>query len=129
MPVTVDDIRALSPIGEFDGVKDPAIQSAIDQASLTIEPTSWCEEFVDPATANLAAHILALRLGGSNGVAGPVTSESAGGISRSFGFAGSTSGSSYYQKTIWGQEYERLLRMQPMTPIVGCSQGKSLYRC
>lgn len=129
MAVTPQDVRDLSLTCEFDSLSDTQIQAAIDDASATIEDTSWCSEHIDPATKNLAAHLLALRMGGSTGVAGPVTSESAGGISRSFGTAGSTRGSSYYQMTIWGQEYARLLSLQLFTPLVGCSRGASLYRC
>lgn len=131
MAVTPQDIRDLNVSGGFDTLTDAQIQKAIDDALASLEETSWCAANFDPATENLAAHLLALRLGGSNGVAGPVTSQSADGISQSFGAAASSTSTSaaYYQLTVWGQEYWRLLRLQPTTPLVGCSIGASLYRC
>lgn len=131
MAVTIADVRACSPLGEFDAVADAFIQSAIDDALLTQEETSWFADHWDLAIKNLAAHTLALGLGGTNSVAGPVTAQSADGISQSFGAAASTTSvdMAWYQKTIWGQAYMRLLRLQLQTPFAGCQAGASLFHC
>lgn len=129
MAVTVANVRALAPGGDFDDVGDCVIQDVLDDVQLTIEDTSWCEGHADLATKNLAAHVLSLRLGGAQGVAGPVTAEAAGDISRSFGggYTATNSTDGYYQQTVWGQEYLRLLRIQPSTPLAACSKGAVLY--
>lgn len=129
--VTIADVRACSPLGEFNAVADAFIQAAIDDAYSTHEETSWFVNHWDLAIKNFAAHTLALRLGGTNSVAGPVTAQSADGISQSFGAAASSvsTGIAWYQKTVWGQEYLRLLRIQANTPFAGCQAGAALFTC
>lgn len=131
MAVTIADVRACSPLGEFDAVADSFIQAAIDDAYSTHEETSWVAAHWDLAIKNFAAHTLALRLGGTNSVAGPVTSKKIADISQSFGASASSASVSagWYQKTVWGQEYWRLLIIQANTPFAGCSAGASLFRC
>lgn len=128
--VTIESIKLLAISGEFDAVKDEAITKAIVDAEATIESSSWCPEHVCAATENLAAHLLSVRLRGGQGVSGPITSASADGLSVSYGGATSTTTQgSYYQSTIYGQEYLRLFALQPLTPIAGCTAGAILYCC
>lgn len=131
MAVTIEDVRALSPQGEFDSVPDCFIEDAIEDAEASHDVDSCLGDLRDMALKNFAAHTLAMRLGGTNSVAGPVTSQSAGGIAQSFGAATSSvsTGAGYFQKTVWGQEYWRILQNQTCTPLVGCSAGAVFFNC
>ncbi len=127
--MTVESLKALAASGEFDAVKTPSIQKAIDDATATIETTSWCAENLDAATENLAGHLLALRVRGGQGVSGAVTSAKADGISVNYasGAASKNPADGYYESTIYGQEYLRLRRLQPLSPIAGNTQFGHLY--
>jgi len=129
MAVSVESVRALAASGEFDSVKNPSIQKAIDDAGLTIETSSWCETLVDLAHENLAAHILSLRLlPGMSAPGGPLASAGADGLSVGYAVApGKGPSESYYPRTSYGQEYLRLLRLQPLSPIAGNTQYGHLY--
>ena len=129
MPVTVESVKALAASGEFDSVKDAAIEKAIADASATIESTSWCAEHVDAATENLAAHLLALRVRGSSGPGGPVASASADGLSVSYAVPPPRNAADgYYMKTTYGEEYLRLRRLQPLSPLAGCTTGSAYFK-
>lgn len=78
------------------------------------------DEFGGEAAANtklariyLAAHSGTLALLGASGAAGPVTSEKAGGLSRSYGGALGAAASSDYGSTVWGQQFVALCRTNP----------------
>lgn len=67
----------------------------------------------------LAAHFGAISLAGATGASGPVTSESAGGLSRSYGTTTSTSSGSGIERTGYGQLYLQLVRTSPArAPLV-----------
>jgi hypothetical protein len=68
----------------------------------------------------LAAHYGSLFGSGGSGAAGPVTSESAGGLSRSYGFASSfVFNDDALGSTVYGRNYLGLVRTSPArAPVV-----------
>lgn len=94
----IDLISVIAPdLAMHDGLA-PAIEMAGAQVS-----ASHC--YRDVVIANMAAHIL--TLGGRGGSGGAITSESEGGLSRSYG----TSRTDGLAATSYGQEVERLNRL------------------
>lgn len=125
--VTVSDVKLCSLTGEFDLLTVEQIQSAIDDAIATLNEDAWCGR-ADQAAKNLAAHLLTLRKRGSTGMVGPLTGESADGVSRSFGASATgNKNDAYLNQTIFGQEYLRLLRMCPLSPLAASTKFGNLY--
>ena len=65
--------------------------------------------FLDQVVAYTAAHILTVA--GRGGTGGAVTSETEGGLSRSFGVAGGVVGATRLDSTAYGLEAQRLNRL------------------
>ena len=82
MTVTAADIKAL-PSGEFSALSDAVIDAAIAQAERRIDSGTWGTSYDDGVT-NLTAHILCIGIRGGRGAQGPVVSESAGSLSRTY---------------------------------------------
>lgn len=82
MAATVADFRAL--FAEFVAVPDTRVDLALDQALRRINAVAWGAR-ADDGQLWLAAHLLAVSVGGSAGAAGPVTSKKVGDVSISFG--------------------------------------------
>lgn len=61
----------------------------------------------------LAAHYAQLALDASSGVAGPVTSISADGLSKSFAVSGDATSTSSLATTSWGRAYRALANASP----------------
>lgn len=103
--VTWADVAALDPALAAIPV---ASQTAIlADAVLQVSPTTW-EARTDLGVKYLAAHLGTLYLHGQVTVGGLVEEESVGAVKRKYASTSSTSG---IQATRWGQEYERLLRL------------------
>lgn len=116
MAVTLASFRAIFP--EFgDGTKypDPAVQFWLDQAGVTL-PQSIPPGQIDLATMLYIAHNLTLGIlsasgGGSAGSFAPVSSKSAGPLSKSMDTSSVTSaGAGIYNGTAYGQRLWALLR-------------------
>lgn len=80
--VSAADIQAL-PSGEFASVADPIVQTFIDEAGREIDATAFGDRY-DDAVTYLAAHLLAAAIAGSSGASGPVTSVTAGALSKQY---------------------------------------------
>jgi hypothetical protein len=61
----------------------------------------------------LAAHMATISNSGGSAVAGPVTSETAGGLSRSYGFMSSVEADPLLDATPYGRLFRELLRRTP----------------
>jgi hypothetical protein len=67
----------------------------------------------------MAAHMGTVSSSGASGAAGPVTSETAGGLTRSYGFMSSTEADPLLDATPYGRMYrELLMRSAARSPIV-----------
>jgi hypothetical protein len=117
MPV-IQDVKDLDLLGLFVNLTDAQIQNALDHALCFVEESSW-SHCADEAIALLAAHYLADALaGGGMGVGGPVTSESAGGLSRSFGMLQGKFLNSSFASTSFGRRFLELRSIQIFSPLV-----------
>jgi hypothetical protein len=121
MAATADDVRCLDFTNTFKRLTDAQLQCIIDtEASLLVSESAWGDKATQ-ACALIAAHIATISIKGVRGPAGPVLSESAGGLSRTYGSGGgpssSTSSSEYWKSTTFGQRYLRLRACLPLTPL------------
>jgi hypothetical protein len=120
---TEDDVRNVDLVGVFEKLTEGQINNAIDCAELYIGEDAWNEDAPGRATkgcAYLAAFFLKDGLEGGDAAAGPVTGESAGGLSISFqGLSGKLSESAFAANS-FGRMYLELRRLVPSTPLVLC---------
>lgn len=124
MAATVNDVRNCDYTGELDCVSDDQIACVLaHEVPCYVNRDQFCD-CADKAEALVAAHIIALGLRGSSSPQGPVTSESAGGLSRSYGTVGTASGSAgFWQSTTFGQRYWAIASSRITSPIVLCAEG------
>jgi len=110
---------------QFAELEDPYIQIFIDLAALSVIPEKW-EHLTEAGIKFLTLHLLTMALmsakGFEKGVLGPVTSETVGGLSRSYGDGGggggSDGGDSDLEMTSWGRQYLRLQKSLVVTPVL-----------
>lgn len=102
----LDQAYFLILFDEFKDVPAPKITAFIAMASRLIDARIWGDRAQD-AAAYLTAHLLKSTggIGGSGGGAGPITSESVGSLSRSYGMVGSPGSDQDYNRTLYGQRY------------------------
>lgn len=70
------------------------------------------------AQALVAAHIITLGMRGGTSPSGSVTSESAGGLSRSYASTSSSEASGFFQTTTFGQRYWAIASTRITSPMV-----------
>ena len=119
---TVDDVRCLDKLGELTSLSEKDIQCILDlEVVCFVGSTTVWGSCLRLAQSLVAAHIAFLSIQGADAASGPVVSESAGGLSRSYGQT-STSGSTseYWGSTTWGRQYLQLRRARATTPMVLC---------
>jgi hypothetical protein len=116
MVATVNDVRNCDFTGELDCVDDDRIACILaHEVPCYINAEQFCD-CAAKAEALVAAHII------------PVTAESAGGLSRSYGTVGSASGSAgFWQSTTFGQRYWAIASSRITSPIVLCADGVAGY--
>lgn len=119
---TAAALKALYPA--FDAVADATVDAHLANAAATGVDTSWLEADYQPAVSALAAHNLAmLGLGAETKAQSMaregVTSFRSGSYQASFdGERAKASAGGEYSATVYGQEYERLLRKNRGGPRV-----------
>ena len=120
MAATPAMVQKLDLAGEFSGISDEIIQCIIDDDAVPRVGEIW-GDCRDQATTLMAAHILARRLKGSSAPAGPVVSQSAGGLSRTYaGPSGPGISDNLLMSTTYGQDYLALAAKIPTTPLTLC---------
>lgn len=82
MTVAWTDIRDM-PSGEFAAMTQSVLEGFIDEASAEVSEATYGDRY-DQAVKYLAAHLAAVMTAGSTSPSGPVTSETAGRVSRSY---------------------------------------------
>lgn len=115
---TVQDVRNVDMSNSLLNVTDPQVQCVLDdQVPCYVNEAQWgtCAKL---AQALVAAHIITVAHQGSTRPAGPVTSESAGGVSRSFASSTVSAGSSFWISTGFGQRFQQLKMSRMTSPIV-----------
>lgn len=117
MTVVWTDIRDL-PNGEFAAVTQSVAEGFISEAQDEISEASFGDRY-DQAVKYLAAHLLAVMTGGSASPAGPVVSEAAGRVSRSYAaMVGTPSSLDSLQATSYGRRYMDIRRQMVGGPRV-----------
>lgn len=117
---TVQDVRNVDMSNSLKGVDDALIQCVLtDEVPCYVNEAQWgtCAIL---AQSLVAAHFITVAFQGSTRAAGPVTSESAGGVSRSFASPTVSAGSSFWMSTGFGQRYQQLKSTRITSPIVLC---------
>lgn len=117
MPANIQDVKDLSLKGLFDTLTDSQILNALKYAECFVESTSW-SKCPEEAHALLAAHYLAEELLLGPDKPGPVSSEAAGGLSRSFGVGGVQNPLSAFGTTTYGRRFLELRSVQLFSPLV-----------
>lgn len=108
MAVSAADIQGM-PSGEFASVSDATILAYITEAEARLDSGTWGAKY-DLGVKYLAAHELAVDISGGMGAAGPVISESAGPLSRSYAASAlfSASNASNLNATSYGRKFQQL---------------------
>lgn len=105
MTVTASDVREHFP--EFSTATDTLIELWLAQAERRVNTTQWGEK-ADDATLWLTAHLLKIDCqirGGGTPVAGPISSERVGDLSRTYSVPGGRLKDSFLASTVYGQQY------------------------
>lgn len=108
--ITWEDVLAVAP--ELTTTTDPARVIFLSYANNALAVSEWGGEAsptLKLARCYLAAHQAASSVAGATGAVGPVTSESAGGLSRSY--ASTPASSSEMGSTRYGQSWVELARL------------------
>jgi len=115
---TVDSVRNRDLLNELIDVSDGFIQCVLDDEAACLVGDLW-GTLRATGEALAAGHIALQALEGSGGPSGPVVSESAGGLSRSYAAPGGLSRSdSEWATTTFGQRFLRLRATLPASPAV-----------
>lgn len=104
--LTVSEFKTLYPA--FESIDDEIIQYHLDCVEETVSETVFCGCYKNAAYALLAHNLTLYQRGG--GASGPVTAESVGSLSRSYGTT-SSGDQSQLATTSYGQSYLRLVRI------------------
>ncbi len=123
MAINVSFVQTIAP--EFAAVASQTIQFFIDQAVPFINFTLW-DDKADLAHAYYTAHLM--KMSGINGsgaagggaLPGPITSESVGDLSRSYGSSGGSGGAaaSSLSSTGYGNVFLSLMKTVQVSPMV-----------
>ena len=105
MAVTWADVSALDPA--LASIPIASQTAILADATLQVSPTTW-EARTGLGVKYLAAHLGTLYLQGQITAGGLVEEEEVGQVKRKYGKISSTAS---LDSTRWGQEYQRLLRL------------------
>jgi hypothetical protein len=113
MTVTAAIIKAL-PSGEFSAIADATVERYIARAEARLHAGTWGDLY-DTAVELLTAHMLVSLVAGGQGPAGPVTSEGAGPLSRSYAAPANISS---MQSTVYGSQLVELRKELGLMGVV-----------
>ncbi len=118
MAATAQDVRNLDLTNAFGLISDPQIDCMLaDEVPCHVNAAQF-GDCADKAEALVAAHLLTLGLAGSTSPSGAVTSESAGGVSRSYASAPTTAVDGFWMSTSFGMRYKAIASTRITTPLV-----------
>lgn len=118
MAATAQDVRNLDLTNAFGLISDPQIDCILaDEVPCYVNEAQF-GDCAKQAQALVAAHLLTLGLAGSTSPTGAVTSESAGGLSRSYASAPTTAGAGFWASTSFGQRYWAIASTRITSPMV-----------
>lgn len=117
-PIIKQDVLDYAP--ELFRVSDPAWVTILNYVN-AMSPDGFCgiEADIKFARVLLAAHYGAISRRGKSGAAGPVTSEAAGAVRRSYGLVALAGSDAALGSTPYGQQYMQIVS-------VSCSHGPIL---
>ena len=115
---TAQDVHNVDWTNSFALISDDKINCVLaDEAACYVNEAQF-GDCADLALALVAAHIITLGLRGGTSPSGSVTSESAGGLSRSYASTTSSESAGFWQTTTFGQRYWALASTRITTPMV-----------
>jgi hypothetical protein len=118
MAATAQDVRNVDWTNSLALVSDDEITCVLaDEVACHVNAAQF-GDCADRACALVAAHIITLGLRGATSPTGPVTAESAGGLSRSYGSAPGSEASGFWQSTTFGQRYWAIASTRCTSPMV-----------
>lgn len=107
--ITWADVEALAP--ELSTVPQARQDFILARVNGELSTAVWGSR-INIGRTYLAAHLATRSASGGTPTAGPVTSESVGSVSRSYGSpAGTTAGG--FESTAYGEEYARMISQLP----------------
>lgn len=122
MASTVQGVRNLDLTNRFANVSDARIQCIIDDVvPCYVNAAAW-GTCADLAGELVACHELEIGFRGGSSPAGPVSSESAGGVSVSYASPSVTGSDGYWTSSTFGQKFLALKKTRLTTPIVAYGQ-------
>jgi len=116
MTINIAGFQARYP--EFDTVADARIEVYLADSQLEINESIW-SDYYEKGVYALAAHMLHRSLmseSGNAGSSGEVSSKRIGDLQISYNTKSLDSTESYYNSTVYGQEYYRLMKL--VAPLV-----------
>lgn len=123
MTATAQDVRNVDWTNSFELISDGQIDCVIaDEVPCYLNEIQW-GTCATKGQALVAAHIITLGLRGGTSAAGPVTAESAGGVSRSYASATISGTDAFWQSTTFGQRYLAMAKMRLSSPMVLVADG------
>lgn len=115
---TVADVHKRDVLNELVGFPDGALQCILDDEAACIIGDLWGSRR-ELGESLVAGHIALEAIEGSGGPAGPVVSESAGGLSRSYASPGGLSrADGQWSTTTFGMRYLRIRATLGSSPSV-----------
>lgn len=123
MAATAQDVRNVDLANTLGNVDDERIECVIaDQVPCYVNAGQLgdCAAYGE---ALVAAHLITLALRGGTSASGPVTSESAGGLSRSYASVATTASDGFWMSTTFGQRYREFILTRLTTPVVAYAVG------
>ncbi len=118
MAATAQDVRNLDLTNAFGLISDDQITCLLaGEVSCYVNEAQF-GDCATQAQALVAAHLLTMSLAGSTSPSGAVTSESAGGVSRSYASAPTTAAGGFWASTSFGQRYWAIASTRITTPLV-----------
>ena len=118
---TADDVRCVDTLNQLGKFTDPQLDCFITTEALCYfgNTAVWSGKCRITAMALVAAHIAFRSLQGAVAPFGQVTSQAAGGLSRTFGTSSSSSSrEDWWKSTEFGRRYLELRATRLTTPLV-----------
>jgi hypothetical protein len=107
----IDKFRFVAP--EFAGRSNSDVETALDIASVWLDESVWLSKY-ETGLAYMAAHLMSMAE--REGAGGPVTAESVGGVSASYGTTGPSE--ELLLDSVYGRLFVALRQTLVTSPLV-----------